>query len=66
MEHGADLNAHNHSGDTPLHNPWVPVEKFDILIEHGANKEAQNAVGETPIVVAVRAGAVEHVEKYDK
>ena len=62
---GADANAKDEIGDTPLHvfaKPSfasVPVRGdayaifFEILISHGANMNAQNNAGDTPLHVLV-------------
>jgi ankyrin repeat protein len=48
---GADVNAKNDYGSTPLH--WASlrghVQVFKELLDHGANIEAKNAGGDTPL-----------------
>jgi ankyrin repeat protein len=52
---GADINAANDSGDTPLHVAVTGRGSEAIvrcLIERGANLKAQNKRGQTPLAVA--------------
>lgn len=54
VEAGADVNAANRLGYTPLHNAAM-INNSEIakyLIEHGANIEARAMEGNTPLVVA--------------
>ena len=48
VDHGADVNAKNNEGDTPLHRAVNP-EIFDYLVAHGANVNATNNSGHTPL-----------------
>ncbi|MBI2300172.1 MAG: ankyrin repeat domain-containing protein [Armatimonadetes bacterium] len=57
LEHGADVDARDVEGNTPLHvaaarNAGTKV--LQVLVEHGAQVEARNAAGETALD---RAGA---------
>jgi ankyrin repeat protein len=54
LQHGADIDATNNSGETPLHRAvyWGKVEVVRALLENGANVEAKNNEGQTPIQVA--------------
>lgn len=60
---GADLNARNASGDTPLlyisragHYKFKPSEIPAALITAGADLEAKDAQGLTPLQVSLLAG----------
>jgi ankyrin repeat protein len=58
LEHGADSNAQNKDGETPLHvaaqwESWETVEVIRVLLEHGANVGAKTDKGRTPLHVAV-------------
>jgi ankyrin repeat protein len=47
---GADLNARNESGDTPLFSDWVGGEDIAaVMIAAGADVNARNAGGRTPL-----------------
>ena len=52
IEKGADVNAKNGSGDTPLHS-ISSIEITKLLIEHGADVNAENNIGETPLHQAI-------------
>ncbi|HEU4618900.1 MAG TPA: ankyrin repeat domain-containing protein, partial [Gammaproteobacteria bacterium] len=57
VEHGADVNAAQPDGTTPLH--WA-VYKLDVplveaLLARGANASAANDFGSTPLAEAVKA-----------
>ena len=56
IKKGADLNAKNKWGDTPLHeaamNNSVKVAK--LLIKKGADLNDKNKWGDTPLLYAVR------------
>ncbi|PZO21817.1 MAG: hypothetical protein DCF25_04540 [Leptolyngbya foveolarum] len=49
IEQGADVNARNGKGDTPLHYVGASVEIARSLIERGADVNAQNNTGLTPL-----------------
>ncbi|MDE0519322.1 MAG: UvrD-helicase domain-containing protein [Candidatus Dadabacteria bacterium] len=52
IEEGADVNARDRNGDTPLHLASRSAEKMEIvslLIEGGANINAQDEDGDTPL-----------------
>ena len=51
LEHGADIDAENGHGETPLHvtMEFNNVEVVRVLLEHGANVDAENSQGRTPL-----------------
>lgn len=53
LRHGADVNAQDKNGDSPLHiaitQATVSNLKTKTLLSHGANPNAQNKNGETPL-----------------
>ena len=56
---GADLNAIDNDGNTPLHSAFLqhaafPVEVTRLLVENGAKLDVQNNLGQTPLFCAVR------------
>jgi ankyrin repeat protein len=58
IEHGADTNARDSLGYTPLH--WTAkyghTETATFLLEHGADINARNNYGETPLSRAKESG----------
>jgi ankyrin repeat protein len=54
LAHGADPNARNTSGDTPLHPATRrnKVGTINLLIAHGAAIDGRNGGGETPLLTA--------------
>jgi ankyrin repeat protein len=75
LDKGADVNATDNEGSTPLHHSssrrsgrgiQIPakgsVEGTRLLLEHGANIDAENNKGETPFQVALEEGHHEMVE----
>ena len=63
LERGADANAANNAGATPLLRAAGDYEKIKLLVKHGANVNARSALGNTPLLVAARArGSVKSVE----
>jgi len=51
IDSGADVNAKNKDGDTPLHTAtWKGnIEIVKLLIENGANLNIQDSNGKTPL-----------------
>ena len=59
LEHGADVNALDENGDTPLHlvcNPDIALTK--LLIGHGADVNLTGGDGETVLYRHCRAGSI--------
>lgn len=58
---GADVNAQDNNGNTPLHNTasgftGITTELIDLLIRNGADRNIKNNQGKTPFDVAVDLG----------
>jgi ankyrin repeat protein len=49
---GADANARNHSGQTPLFGP-LTTDVAEILIKHGADLTIKSKAGDTPLSFAL-------------
>jgi uncharacterized protein len=64
LDSGADANARDNAGSTPLHylsfsrceDVWVIVECLRLLIKYGVDIDAKNNVGKTPLDVALVHG----------
>lgn len=58
MAHGADVNAVNSIGGTPLHNAAARAnpEIVERLLAAGAQANARNHNGETPLALALKKG----------
>ena len=66
LDHGADANARERIGNTPLHcvlknvscfsRPEVVKEVCQLLLVHGADINSRNREGETPIICCVKSG----------
>jgi len=52
LDHGADINAHDDEGATPLMWAISDVAKARTLIERGADVNARSAHGRTPLMIA--------------
>lgn len=68
LKYGADINAEDSMGNTPLHNAAnISMAKF--LVEHGADYDKKNKFGETPIDLALkskRLDVAEFLSNYQK
>ncbi len=74
LDHGADVNARDNEGSTPLHYSSFreqddvstsckgSVEGAGLLLDHGASMDAENNRGETTFQVALEAEHYEIVE----
>jgi hypothetical protein len=59
LEHGADVNARDDLGDTPLHEAaHGHVDVVRLLLEHGADVNARDKNGQTPLHEAASWGVV--------
>ena len=67
LEHGADANALDDEGSTPLHRSlYVPeevtilikpsLEVICLLLKHGANIDVENSKGKTAFQIASEKG----------
>jgi ankyrin repeat protein len=54
LERGADANATNRAGATPLMRAAWDKQKIRILLDHGANANARSALGNTALLLAAR------------
>lgn len=66
IERGADVNARNSFGETPMHkaifNQSLKLGMVDLLWARGAQLEIQSQSGETPLHYAVRLGREDMVK----
>lgn len=58
IDHGADINAKEYCGWTPLH--WAASigsqEMVEFLLDHGADVDAQTDRGDTPVMLTKKEG----------
>ena len=61
IQNGADVNAADNDGNTPLMHSVISenVKVIEILIENGANIEVKNAEGKTAYELAQEQGVSE-------
>jgi ankyrin repeat protein len=61
LEHGADPNAKDETGNTPLHTAWATngVNCIKLLISYGAEINSKNNHGATPLLSACLKGYYE-------
>jgi ankyrin repeat protein len=55
LAHGADVNAKNYKGQTPLFNARS-LDIAELLLVHGADVNSTNNDGETPLQAALDQG----------
>lgn len=67
LERGADINAPNLAGDTPLHAAvrGGNVKIAQILLENGANKQKMNKEHEYPITIAQKRNLINMITLLD-
>jgi hypothetical protein len=66
LELGADVNATDHSGDTPLHFAERNPDAVQALLAHGANPDMENRSGQTPLAYALARCANAEIENVAK
>jgi ankyrin repeat protein len=57
LENGADVNAQDIMGNTPLHHAMVHkvgIDMISLLLENGADVNAQDIIGNTPLLRRLR------------
>ena len=56
VDAGADINARNNDGETPLHNAATTntPEVIQALLDTGADINARNNDGDTPLDLAIK------------
>jgi len=64
LDHGADVNAVNGGGDTPLHLAAMHcnTEAAVLLLAAGADASAKNKYGQPPLTLAKRLSCTEMIE----
>lgn len=58
IKNGANINATNENGETPLYKSafWAGMNIILTLIELGANVDAKDINGNTPLHIAIAKG----------
>jgi len=59
---GADVNAKDNDGSTPLHNAAKHDEVVELLIAAGADVNAKNTLGWTPLDRAITSNLTESAD----
>ena len=64
ISQGADVNAKDKNGDTPLHKTsiWSRLEAMEILISEGADVNEKNSRGITPLDMSYKHKKLENVK----
>ena len=57
VQAGADVNARDNNGNTPLHETFL-TDVIEELLKHGADVNARNKDGETPLFTTVSDDAI--------
>ena len=66
IERGADINARDASGSTPLYEAaaWGRLEVVDLLLRKGADAGIANREGVTPRQAAIANGHKETADRF--
>jgi len=66
LEQGADVNAVNNAGETPLHKAvrYPEYESVRELLRHGGDQNIRSAQGLTPLQIAEQRGWTNLVELF--
>lgn len=62
LAHGADVNAKNRLGETPLLEAAGCTAVVELLLAHGADVNIKDNDGQTPLLAAAARGAMETVK----
>jgi cytohesin len=64
LSHGADVNARDNDGDTPLHKAagWSDQKIIQLLLVNKGDLNARNNIGQTPMDKAIQGGNPEVVD----
>jgi len=71
LNHGVDINERSNDNSTPLHyaidllirNENESMAVVDFLLEKGANLKIKNKSGDTPLLLAIKTGNIELIER---
>jgi ankyrin repeat protein len=66
LEYGADVNARNDTGSTPLHYAASSgcLSLVKLLLKYGGDPRIKNNEGKTPLDVAIRSDIARVLEEY--